>query len=254
MAWASITLHGDLSDFLPSRRRGAAERRRFEGQPAVKDLLEAFGVPHPEIAVVAVNGASVGFDHPVRDGDHVEAWSAAAAAEAGLTPALRTTPADATALRFVVDGHLGRLAAYLRMLGFDTWYRNDADDDRLAAIAATEERIVLTRDRGLLKRSAVRRGAYLRSDRPVEQLVEVTRRFGLADRWQPFGRCLRCNTVLVPVGREQILDRLQPLTRIYYDDFRRCPGCDAIYWKGSHHARMERLIGRVRASVARPGR
>jgi hypothetical protein len=258
MAWATIALHGDLTDFLaPPRRgavvsrRGAVVRRRFEGHPAVKDLLEALGVPHPEIAAITVNGAPAVFSQHLHDGDRVEAWPAAEAAELGLVPVLPAAPEDSAEPRFVADGHLGRLAAYLRMLGFDTWYRTDADDNRLAAVAAAEQRILLTRDRGLLKRSVVRRGACVRSDRPVEQLVEVTRRFGLVDRWQPFGRCLRCNTLLVPVSREEVLHRLQPLTRIYYDDFRRCPGCDAIVWKGSHHARMERLVDRVRASVPR---
>ncbi|HEY4632709.1 MAG TPA: Mut7-C RNAse domain-containing protein [Candidatus Limnocylindrales bacterium] len=251
MAWAAIALHGDLNDFLPLRRRGAGMHRHFDGHPAVKDLLEALGVPHPEIAAITVNGGSVGFDHRLRDGDQVEAWPAAEAAGSGLTTVLPAASEDTADRRFVVDGHLGRLAAYLRMLGFDTWYRNDADDDRLAAVADTEQRILLTRDRGLLKRSVVRRGAYLRSDRPIEQLIEVARRFGLADRWHPFGRCLACNTLLVHVSREEVLHRLQPLTRIYYDDFRRCPGCGAIYWKGSHHARMERLIDRVRTSIPR---
>jgi uncharacterized protein with PIN domain len=252
MAWATIILHGDLTDFLPRHRRSGAHRRRFAGQPAAKDLLEALGVPHPEIAAITVNGAPAGLDRRLCDGDQVEAWAAAEARRAGLIPVLPVAPEDSADPRFVVDAHLGRLAAYLRMLGFDTWYRNDADDAQLAAVAATERRILLTRDRGLLKRSIVRRGAYLRSDQPLEQLIEVTRRFDLVERWRPFGRCIRCNSLLIAVARAEVLDRLQPLTRAYYDDFRRCPGCDAIYWEGSHHARMERLIGEVRASVERP--
>ncbi len=251
MPWATIALHGDLNDFLPPQRRGAVAHRRFDGHPAVKDVLEALGVPHPEIAAIMVNGAPAGFGRRLHDGDRVEAWPAAESAELGLVPVLPAAPEDSAEPRFVADGHLGRLAAYLRMLGFDTWYRNDADDDRLAAVAATERRILLTRDRGLLRRSVVRRGSCLRSDRPVEQIVEVARRFGLVDRWRPFGRCLRCNTPLVAVSREDVLHRLEPLTRIYYDEFRRCPGCDAVYWKGSHHARMERLVDRVRADVPR---
>lgn len=259
MTRATIAVHGDLNDFLaPQRQSSGAPRpgvpvgRQVDGQPAVKDLLEALGLPHPEIAAITVNGAPAGFDHRVQDGDRVEAWPATEAAKLGLVPVLAAAPEDAADPRFVVDGHLGRLAAYLRMLGFDTWYRNDAGDDELAAIAAADRRILLTRDRGLLRRSVVRRGAFVRSDRPVEQLVEVARRYGLVDRWQPFGRCLRCNTLLVAAGREEVLDRLQPLTRIYYDDFRRCPGCDAVYWKGSHHARMERLVDRVRDRSAPP--
>jgi uncharacterized protein with PIN domain/sulfur carrier protein ThiS len=249
MGRAAVTLHGDLRDFLPAwQRRGdpADLERPLDGHPAVKDVLEALGVPHPEIAALAVNGVPARLGHQLHDGDRVEAWPVAEAARLGLPPAAPTAPEDAAAPRFVVDGHLGRLAAYLRMLGFDTWYRTDAADDRLAAVAATERRILLTRDRGLLKRRIVMRGAFVRSDRPVEQLVEVARRFGLVDRWQPFGRCLRCNMPLDAATREEVLDRLQPLTRIYFDDFRRCRGCDAVYWKGSHHARMERLVERVR--------
>ena len=247
MARATVILHGDLDDFAPREGRGAAIGRRFDGRPSVKDLLESVGVPHPEIAAITVNDAPVGFDHHVADGAIVEAWPAAEAVALGLTPALPVAPEDALEPRFVVDGHLGRLASYLRMLGFDTWYRADADDEELAGVAAAERRILLTRDRGLLRRSIVRRGACIRSDRPFDQLVETTRRFELADRWQPFGRCIRCNTLLVAASREEVLDRLEPLTRIYYDDFRRCPGCAAVYWRGSHHARMQRFIEQVRA-------
>ena len=249
MARVTVILHGDLSDFVPRESPGVEIERRLDGRPSAKDLLESVGVPHPEIAAITVNGTPAGFNLHLGDGDRVEAWPADQAAMLGMVPALPAEPEDALEPRFIVDGHLGRLAAYLRMLGFDTWYRNDADDERLAAVAAAERRILLTRDRGLLKRSIVRRGTCIRSDRPFDQLVETTRRFGLVDRWQPFGRCIRCNALLVTVRRQEILDRLEPLTRIYYDDFRRCPGCDGIYGRGSHHERMGRLIMRVRAYV-----
>jgi len=260
MSRAAVTLHGDLADFVPPLRGVAASaapaapavlERTFDGHPAVKDVLEALGVPHPEIAALTVNGEPATLDRRLDDGDRVEAWPAAEAARLALPSILPPAPEDTADPRFVVDGHLGRLAAYLRMLGFDTWYDRAADDERLAAVAATQRRILLTRDRGLLKRSVVRRGAFVRSDRPVEQLEEVTRRFGLVERWHPFGRCLRCNALLVAATREEVLDRLLPLTRLFYDDFRRCPRCDAVYWEGSHHARMERLVERVRASAVR---
>jgi len=253
MARVTIAVHGDLADFLPPGHRAGELHRPFQGRPAIKDVLEAAGVPHQEIAAITVNGEPAGFERHLADGDRVEAWPAGEAAALGLVPAVAAMPEDADPPRFVLDGHLGRLAAYLRMLGFDTWYDNHADDGRLAAVAAGEGRILLTRDRGLLKRAAIRRGALVRSDRPVEQLVEVARRFGLASGWQPFGRCLRCNAVLEAASRGEVLDHLLPLTRIYYADFFRCPGCDAVYWKGSHHARMARLIERVRASLAGDG-
>ncbi|HEY6057287.1 MAG TPA: Mut7-C RNAse domain-containing protein [Candidatus Limnocylindrales bacterium] len=148
----------------------------------------------------------------------------------------------------MLDGHLGRLARGLRMLGFDSWYRTDADDDELAAVAGRDDRIVLTRDRGLLRRASVRRGAFVRSDRPQEQLAEVVERFDLASRSTPFGRCIRCNGLLDPVDKADILDRLEPLTRAHYVEFRRCRACAAIYWPGSHHARMQAVV----ESVLRP--
>ncbi len=244
---------GDLTDFLPPPGRGtasAATTRPIDGRPAVKDVVEAAGIPHPEVGALLVNGGPVGLGARLSDGDEVEVLPWADAARRGLPPAAPPSPEDAEAPRFAVDGHLGRLGAYLRMLGFDTWYRPRADDDELAAVAAAEGRVVLTRDRGLLKRSAVRRGAFVRADRPFEQLVETARRFGLLSRATPFGRCIRCNGRLDAVPREEVLDRLLPLTRRYYREFRRCADCGAVYWRGSHHARMARLIERVRAAAA----
>jgi uncharacterized protein with PIN domain len=248
-----VTVRGDLGAFLRPAARGVGAvtvSRPINGHPAAKDVIEASGVPHPEVAALLVNGRPVDLASRLSDGDEVDVLPWADAARLGLPPATPPVPDDAGAPRFVVDGHLGRLAAYLRMLGFDTWYRSDAADDELAAVAASEARIVLTRDRGLLKRSAVRRGAFVRADRPVEQLVETARRFGLLERATPFGRCIRCNGRLGEVSRAEVLDRLEPLTRRHYRDFRRCDGCGAVYWRGSHHARMSRLIERVTAEAS----
>lgn len=252
MGWVTVAIHGDLNDFLPPHRPGPLVRRRIDGRPAAKDVLEAIGVPHPEIAALTVNERPARLGDPIRDDDRVEAWPADQAAALGLPIVPEALCEPGQEPTFVVDGHLGRLAAYLRMLGLDAWHERAADDDRLAGLAAARESILLTRDRALLKRAIVRRGHWLRSDQPVEQLVDVVRRFDLVRWWQPFGRCLSCNSRLIVVSREAVLDRLERLTRAHYDDFRRCPGCDAVYWKGSHHARMERLIERVADRVGAP--
>jgi len=147
-----------------------------------------------------------------------------------------------------LDSHLGRLAAYLRMLGFDCLYRNDYDDAELAELVQCEKRILLSRDRRLLMRKVVQYGYCLRSLEPPEQLAEVVRRFDLADKIAPLHRCLRCNHPLQPVSKETVLDRLEPLTKIHFDEFHLCPACDQVYWKGSHVERMERLIESVSGS------
>ncbi len=243
MATATFRFYGELNDFLAPRRRGVPFERRFDGRPAVKDAIEALGVPHPEVDLVLVNSRPVPLSHRLADGDRVSVYPAFRSIE--LDPTDRVGPPPPGEPRFVLDGHLGRLAAYLRMLGFDTWYRNDVDDNLLAAISRDENRILLTRDRALLRRSAVDRGRFVRSDQPREQLREIVERFGLGPPAAPFTRCIRCNGRLAPVSREEVLDRLQPLTRRYYDLFARCPDCDAIYWHGSHRTRMERLVASV---------
>ena len=148
--------------------------------------------------------------------------------------------------RFVVDGHLGRLAAYLRMLGFDTWYERTADDALLAAIASSEKRLLLTRDLGLLKRKEVEQGYCVRSDKPLEQLREVTCRFALQSQSTPFSRCMECNGLLDSVSKEEVADLLPPHTRQTKNEFSRCHDCGKIFWRGSHHARMLGWIGELK--------
>ena len=253
-----------LEDLLPPARRGVPIEHSFLATPAVKDAIEALGVPHPEVGAILVNGHPAGFDYRLRDGDDVRVFGpvaiaamsgaghvAPAGAPAEGQPAPAATPGQGPVSlmravpeppRFVLDGHLGRLARYLRMLGFDAAYRNDADDAELARCSAAEERILLTRDRGLLRRSVVRLGYLLRNDDPRAQLAEVERRYGLAERANPFTRCIRCNGLIEPAERAAVADRLQPKTLRYYDTFGRCRSCGTVYWPGSHYERMRRVI------------
>jgi hypothetical protein len=162
-----------------------------------------------------------------------------------ITPIARVRPAPLREIRFVVDGHLGRLARYLRMLGFDTRWRRDARDDELAHVAAEEGRIVLTRDRGLLKRRNVTHGYCVRDADPRRQLGEVVARLDLSRCTAPFRRCLRCNELLETASKDEVMERLPPRVRERHDAFRRCLSCGRVYWAGSHHRRMERLIAEV---------
>ncbi len=139
---------------------------------------------------------------------------------------------------FAADGHLGRLAAYLRMLGFDVWCEQSADDAEIAAIAKTDARCVLTRDAGLLKRKEVEQGYFVRSQRPREQLSEVVRRFGLEHQIQPFTRCMECNGVLATAAKDEVEGDVPPRVRALHTEFSRCTKCRKVYWRGSHWARM----------------
>jgi uncharacterized protein with PIN domain/sulfur carrier protein ThiS len=221
-----------LNDFLPHERRGEALPCTFNPGQSVKHLVESFGIPHTEVATILVNGSPLDSSYQVEDGDQVQVFPI-------LSEKLPGDP------RFILDNHLGRLAVYLRMLGFDSLYRNDFQDEELARLADEQERILLTRDRRLLMRNLVKRGYWLRSKAPQEQLVEVVHRYDLGSRASPYRRCMHCNGVLQPVEKEAVLDRLQPLTRQYFDDFRMSTDCRQIYWKGSHYEHMQRLIEQV---------
>jgi uncharacterized protein with PIN domain len=144
--------------------------------------------------------------------------------------------------QFVLDVHLGRLARYLRMVGFDCLYETTFTDDEIIRISQAEKRIILTRDKGILKNGRVTHGLYVRSDDPGEQFGEIAARLHLGNLFKPFSRCTMCNEPIEPVTKESILDQLEPLTKIHYSVFYRCTGCKRIYWKGSHFARMAKFI------------
>lgn len=210
---------------------------------SVKDLVEALGVPHTEIDVILVNGESVGFGHPVSAGERISVYPVFEALD--VAPLVRLRPEPLRDLKFVVDGHLGKLAAYLRLLGFDTLWSSDPSDAQLAEVSAAQRRVLLTRDRGLLKRTEVTHGGLIHSKEPREQLSEVVARFDLRRAARPFSRCLRCNTPLEPVPEESVADRMPPGVRGLYDEVFRCAGCDRVYWKGTHWHRMQALLARV---------
>lgn len=231
MSIAYFLFLGRLNDFLPRDQREQVIPIEFRERQSVKHLAESLGVPHPEIGEVQVNGQSEALNVITQDQDRVEIHP--------IPDGYLDEP------RFVLDIHLGRLTAYLRMLGFDCLYETEYDDAQLAEIAGGEKRILLTRDRRLLMRKAVTDGYCLRSLGSLEQLTEVVQRFALARRAMPFHRCLRCNHLLEPISKEAVLDRLQPLTRKYFDEFHICPACGQIYWKGSHYEKMEKLVEEI---------
>jgi hypothetical protein len=171
-----------------------------------------------------------------------------------ITPILRVRPEPLRRTRFVLDTHLGKLAAYLRLMGFDALYRNDFSDEELADTAQSEHRIVLTKDRGLLKRSQVTHGYCVRSTNPRQQLAEVVRRFDLAGAAHPFTRCLRCNGMLRPVPKEAVDHLLPPGTAERYREYAQCESCDQVYWPGSHHRRLRRLMDGVLRGTRRQTR
>ena len=239
LKYAYFRFYAELNDFLPSERKGVTFVHTFLVGGAVKDFIEALGVPHPEADLILANGVPVDFSCPVLDGDRISVYPRFQSIEIG--PLARVRPQVLPEMRFVTDTHLGRLAAHLRMLGFDTLYRNDYHDDELAELSRSQ-RALLTKDVGLLKRSAITHGYFVRATHPRQQLGEVVRHFDLSRAMAPFRRCLCCNSLLQPARKQDVELRLLPRTRELFNEFHICTACGRVYWKGSHYERMQRLV------------
>lgn len=242
---AQFRFYGSLRDLVASRASSAPQepiRYTFWGEPAVKDAIEAQGVPHPEVDLVLIDGEPVSFDHPLSEGSRVSVY-----------PWIQSLPRPARSLRppvpspppFVCDVHLGQLARYLRMLGFDTRYDTDNTDAYLADVSATENRILLTRDRGLLKRSKVRLGLFVRAQEPRTQIEEVIARLDASRAAEPLSLCIQCNTRLEAASPDAVDEQVPPRAREAHDEYVQCPSCESVYWAGTHVERMRRLIDTV---------
>ena len=235
MKVAHFKFDAGLRTLLQCNHKAGAFDYSFRGPQSAKHLIESVGIPHTEIGEVLVDGRSAGAEYLVNDGDSMDV--------AGIPPGAGILAEP----RFILDGHLGKLNAHLRMLGFDCLYRHNYDDATLRDTSVAMARVLLTRDRHLLMQKAITQGYLPRSMDPTQQTREVVRRFGL-QRWiRPFLRCIRCNGILAPVPKEQVIGRLEPLTRLYFEDFRICPDCHQLYWRGSHFQQMERIIAELRS-------
>ena len=237
-----LTFQGDLAFFLKHKAGRTIERRLGE-RTSVKDVIESSGVPHPEVDLILANGQPVDFAAILTQDVEVDVYPPNET-HSPLFPENRLQVPHIE--KFVADGHLGKLVRDLRLLGIDVAYDRDAEDRQLLDVAQADNRAILTRDRPLLMHASVRHGYYLRSQNPLEQTVEVLRRFDLFSALTPFTRCLHCNAPLKQVAKTEISEQLEPLTKIYYEQFRRCTGCGQIYWSGSHFEKLEARIAEIR--------
>ena len=247
-ASATFRFYAELNDFIAPERRGREFGCRCAHAATAKHMIEALGVPHTEVELVLVNGESVGFEYALRDGDRLAVYPQFEAFD--VTPLLRVRERPLRETRFVADAHLGGLAHLLRMTGFDTLYDNGFRDDEIERLAAAEGRIVLTRDRELLKRRGITHGCYVRELRSDAQLREIFDRLDLFGSARPFTRCLSCNTPLHAIAKAQVAARLPPGVRERHERFAVCDGCARVFWEGSHWQRMRARVDALLAAAS----
>ncbi|UKJ09109.1 Mut7-C ubiquitin/RNAse domain-containing protein [Solitalea lacus] len=239
---ASFRFHSQLNDFLESKQKNTWIKYQFYVSPSVKNVIEALGVPHPEVSVILVNNEPVDFSYLIKKEDRVDVYPIN---DKNTFPKAYSLNNHKTPDTFILDVHLGKLAKALRLLGLDTLYENDYADEAIVSIAAKEQRIILTRDLHLLQHNAVKWGYWIRSQYVSEQIKEVVRFFKLAPKFAPFVRCLECNGIIVRVDKESIDNWLQEETRKYFNEFFQCKSCKRIYWKGSHYNRLQEFLHQI---------
>jgi uncharacterized protein len=232
---AEVRFAAELRTFLAPRHRGGQVRVACDGISSLGHVIESLGVPLPEVGSLVVGGAPVIPAYRPADGD---------VAEAGAV----RRPQPLPAARFILDVHLGTLARRLRLVGVDAAYANDLDDDALIERANAGRRVLLTQDRGLLRRRRPWLAAYVRGARPDDQMRDVLDRF--APPLAPWTRCTACNGWLAPVSKAEVEQLLQPGTRHTYRTFSRCTACGQVYWRGAHSTRLDEVVDSAIRTVA----
>lgn len=252
MVTATFRFYEELNDFLAPELRRRSFSRPCARDATTKHMIEALGVPHTEVELILVNGESVGFERPLREGDRVAVYPKFESLDIG--PLLKVRAQPLRVIRFLADAHLGGLARLLRMTGFDTRYDNHLDDAEIVRIARAEGRIVLSRDRELLKRRELTHGCYVHALKNREQLQEVFDRLDLAAAARPFSLCLDCNAPLRPLPRELALPRVPEGVARRHTHFLTCAVCGRVYWPGSHWERMRHIVSALAAAPQRPAK
>ncbi|MFF1836128.1 Mut7-C RNAse domain-containing protein [Streptomyces sp. NPDC058231] len=220
----------ELRLFVAHERRDGRTPVTTDGSSTLGHVVESLGVPLTEAGQLLVDGRPVAVSHIPGAGERVE-----------VRAVVRPQRIEGAPLRFLLDVHLGTLARRLRLLGVDAAYESeDIGDQALATLSAKERRVLLSRDRGLLRRREIWAGAYIYSDRPDDQLRDVLERF--APALVPWSRCTACNGQLTGADKDSVQGRLEHGTRQSYDVFAQCTECGRVYWRGAHHARLEAIV------------
>lgn len=242
----TFRFYEELKNFLPKDRKKQPFSVTISENQPVKHTIESLGIPHTEVDMILVNSNPVDFTYKLKDNDYVSVYPVFETFNISDITGLRKTGLRDT--KFILDVHLGKLAKYLRFLGFDTLYKNNIVDPEIIRISKDNNRIIITRDSGILKNAAVTHGYFVRSQKPKEQLAEVIRRFNLESLIDPFTRCSECNGKIEEIAKDSIVNELDTQTRKYYNKFYQCTKCRKIYWQGSHYQRLSNFINSIRTT------
>ncbi len=236
----TFRFYEELKDFLPKDRKNQPFSISLNENQSIKHAIESLGIPHTEVDMILANSKPVDFTYRLKNKDYISVYPVFETFDISGITTLRKSGLRNPA--FIVDVHLGKLAKYLRFLGFDTLYKNNIEDSEIIRISLNDNRIIITRNSGILKNTAVTHGYFVRSQNPKEQIAEVIRRFSLESLINPFTRCSDCNGKIIEITKDSVISKLKPQTKKYYSNFYQCAICRKVYWKGTHYKRLNDFI------------
>ncbi len=232
--------YAELNDFLSAKQKYTSFNYRIKTPAVVSEAITSIGIPLSEVDLILVNSTPVERFYRLSSGDYISVYPVFESFDISSLKNIEREPLRKT--KFIADAHLGKLTKYLRMLGFDTLYRNDFGDDEIINISLRDKRIILTRDKRLLNSRKVTHGYYIRAIDKHEQLTEVVNKFDLISQFKPFIRCMTCNSILVRKSPDKVKDLIGINIAYSYEEFYYCESCHKVFWKGSHFKRMESQI------------
>ncbi|WP_176761300.1 Mut7-C RNAse domain-containing protein [Desulforhopalus singaporensis] len=239
---------GDLHTLFSAKKRPSSFSLSLTRKASIKDIIEAFGIPHTEVGKIEAGGTEVDFTFCPEHSQTVVVFPFDFRTTQKLPTLLH--PEIGKPIRFMVDRTVLKLGRNLRLAGFDTTVAPAKSFRQTGLQAEREGRIIATRNRDLLKCAQVRHGQLIRSQDHRIQIGEVCDRYGLRRKMNIFTRCPECNAILAKVAKDDILHLLEPLTQKYYTSFMRCVGCRKIYWRGSHHHKMSVFMDQIRNRIS----
>ena len=240
----SFRFYAELNDFLPKNKQFKKFTYAFNLNPSVKDAIEAVGVPHPEVDLILANNKSVSFNYHLNNDDFISVYPVFELLD--ITNVTRLRPKPLRKTKFILDVNLGRLAKKLRLLGFDSVYCNSFSNKEIIDTAIKEDRIILTRNIGLLKNRRITHGYWIRSAEVTKQTVEVLKKYDLYTSFHPYSLCMDCNGIIIPAAKNEIEHLLPPNTKKLFNDFFLCSDCNKVFWKGSHYKKMDEFIENIK--------
>jgi len=240
MKKAFFRFYEELNDFLPNKFKKIRFEHSFNERASIKDMIESLGIPHTEIDLILVNNKSVNFNYIIKDQDDISVYPVFESFDISEVQHLRSKPLRKP--KFILDVHLGKLAKLMRIAGIDSLYQNDFEDDEIVKLALKNNRAILTRNIGLLKRKEVSHGYFVRNRNAEKQLPEIIERFQLKKIIKPFSRCIECSSILHKIEKEKVIHRIPPKVKYYLNEFYICSNCDKIYWKGTHYDKMSKML------------